>query len=93
MTTGSVAPVGTTSAEIVPAGRSAVASFGFERLANATAPLARTSTAGAAAVWRTTRRPWPAGMALVSLVNTVSVGVPGGVEVGDDRDVALGRAA
>ena len=41
-------------------------------------------------MWRTTSRPWPAGRALVSLVKTVSVGAPGGVEVGDGGDVAAG---
>ena len=72
-------PASTTSALIVPAARSAMASFGLVRSANATSPLARTSTAGAAAVCRTTRRPSPAAIGAVSLTNGVMVGVPSAV--------------
>ena len=53
-------PASTTSALIEPAGRSALASFGLVNLAKATLPLARTSTAGAAASCRTTNRALPA---------------------------------
>ena len=53
--TGSVVPVSATAAEMVPTARSAFTSSGLLRFSKATAPLASTSTAGAAAVWRTVK--------------------------------------
>ncbi len=74
--TGSVVPVAATVADTVPAGSSRACSSGFDRFDTTAFPPARTSTAGAAATCRTTRRPWPAATAEVSLVNTVAVGDP-----------------
>src|SRR5829696_3755388 len=69
-------PATTTSALTVPAGTVRLASFGFSRPGATTAPPARTSTAGAAAVCRTVTRAWPAGTADTSLTNGVRTGVP-----------------
>ncbi len=52
-----------------------LASFGFSSPGTATEPPARTSTAGAAATWRTVRRA-PLSEAEVSFTNGVRVGVP-----------------
>src|SRR5215217_7727586 len=72
-------PATTTSALTVPAAVVRVASFGFSRPGTTTAPPARTSTAGAAAVCRTVTRAWPAGTAETSLTNGVMTGVPDSV--------------
>src|SRR3954452_4244735 len=72
-------PASTTSALTVPAGTTRLASLGFSRAGTTTAPPARTSTAGAAAVWRTVTRDWPAGIPEVSLTNGVSAGLPSAV--------------
>src|SRR5664279_4886079 len=69
-------PASTTSAEIEPADRSAITWFGLVRSLNATFVFARTSTAGAAAVWRTTKRALPAATGEVSLTNAVNTGLP-----------------
>ncbi|CPU66720.1 Uncharacterised protein [Mycobacteroides abscessus] len=60
----------------MPAGRSSTASFGFSRPVTTASPPARTSTAGAAATWRTVSRPWPAAVGFVSFVKSVAVGWP-----------------
>src|SRR4051794_6801334 len=62
-----VVPARTTSALTVPAGTVKDASSGFVSPGATTAPSARTSTAGAAAVCRTVSRAWPAGTADMSL--------------------------
>ncbi len=72
-------PASTTSADTVPGAVSRVASPGLVSPAATTAPSARTSTAGAAAVCRTVTRAWPAGTAEVSLTYGVSTGVPSAV--------------
>ena len=84
-------PASTTSAVIVPAGRSALASLGLVRPAKATSPLARTSTAGAAASCRTVSRALPA--AIVGDVVDVrrERRLAAGVQVRDDGDVRAGR--
>src|SRR3954470_23817933 len=69
-------PARVTSALIVPAGTVSVASFGLVSPGTTTAPPARTSTAGAAAVCRTVTRACPAGTADTSLTNGVITGVP-----------------
>src|SRR4051812_50035738 len=69
-------PARATSALIVPAGTVSVASFGLVSPGTTTAPPARTSTAGAAAVCRTVTRACPAGTADTSLTNGVITGVP-----------------
>ncbi len=75
MATASV-PARTTSAEIVPAPTSAVSSLGFSSPLNTGCPSARTSTAGAAATWRTVSRALPASTFDTSLTKAVSWGVP-----------------
>ena len=55
------------------------------------APPARTSTAGAAASWRTVSRALPAGTAETSLTYGRQLRSTGGVEVGHDGDVGAGR--
>src|SRR5512135_1603479 len=74
MSAGVVVPAATTDALIVPAGRSALVSLPFTRFVNAGLPLASTSTAGAAAVCATARRPLPAAAAETSFTNVNSVG-------------------
>src|SRR3954465_7225790 len=69
-------PARTTSALTVPAGTVSAASSGLVRPGATTPPAARTSTAGAAAVCRTTTRAWPAGTGEVSFTYGVSVGAP-----------------
>ena len=53
--------------------------WALTRPGTTTAPPARTSTAGAAAVCRTVTRAWPAGTAETSLTNGVSAGWPSAV--------------
>src|SRR3954447_25768764 len=75
MATGLV-PARTTSAEPGPAGTAADFSSGLVRPWITGVPPARTSTAGAAAVCRTTTRACPAGTAEGALTNGVITGVP-----------------
>jgi hypothetical protein len=74
--TGSVVPAAATAAGTVPAGTSRAFSFGLVSPLITGEPPASTSTAGAAAVCRTTSRAWPAGTADTSLTNGVIVGCP-----------------
>jgi hypothetical protein len=79
ISTGSVVPAAATPAEMVPAGRLRMASSGLTRAFTTGAPPARMSTAGAAAVWRTVRRPWPGAVREMSFVKRVAVASPAGV--------------
>ncbi len=74
-----VVPASTTSALILPVSSVALASLGLTRPGNATVPLARTSTAGAAATWRTVSFALPAGMVSVEFTNGVRAGLPSAV--------------
>src|SRR3954449_5762267 len=69
-------PARTTSAETVPAGTVSDFSSGLVSPWITGVPPARTSTAGAAAVCRTTTRACPAATADVSLTNGVITGLP-----------------
>lgn len=66
--TGWVVPAAATAAETVPGSVVSVASPGLLRFGTIGVPPARTSTAYAAATWRTVRRDLPASTAETSLV-------------------------
>src|SRR5689334_9825032 len=74
--TGLVVPATATAADTGPEARSAVRWPGFVSPVKTGSPPARTSTAGAAAVWRTTSRAFPFASPPTGLVNAVSTGVP-----------------
>ena len=61
-----ISPAGSSSSALAP-----LAAFSIGRVS----PTTR-STAGAAAVWRTVRRPWPSAVASTLFSNGVSVGLP-----------------
>ena len=72
--------------------RSALSSFGLVRSVKPPSPPARTSTAGAAASWRTVSRALPAGDRGGVVDVRRQDRLAGLVQVGDDGDVGAGRA-
>ena len=76
-----VVPAAATDADRVPAGTISIFSLGLVSEVITGLPPARTSTAGAAAVCRTTSRAMPSGTELVGLTNGVRVGFPAAVRL------------
>ena len=94
--TGSVLPAAATAADTEPAGTVSSSSFGLVSPWITGLPPASTSTAGAAAVCRTTSRACPAATLATSFLNGVTVGLPSAsrcatsVDVGAFRQVRIG---
>src|SRR5690242_10707174 len=79
--TGVVVPAAATETDSDPAGTISIFSFGLLRPEMTALPPASTSTAGAAAVCRTTTRAMPSGTELVGLTKGVRVGLPAAVRL------------
>ena len=92
--TGSVVPAAATAADTEPAGTVSSFSLGLVRFWITGLPPASTSTAGAAAVCRTTSRAWPGATRDTSFLNGVTVGLPSALRCATSVTLApAGRSA